>query len=174
MRGAEALADLLELRDGAEAALAVDRERPLAAGGDQLDLLAPRLDLGDLDSARSDGPDLAVAADALGPVRRVDRFLHGLGEDTERVVRLVFVDQQVAVRQRDEVHFVAGGAGGPGGRYRVPAARSRDAVDADSAPVRPRIDGRRLSLGEVVEAGLARELLVDRLAPEDHCGSISP
>jgi hypothetical protein len=25
-----------------------------------------------------------------------------------------------------------------------------------------------------IEAGLARELLVDRLAPEDHWGSISP
>ena len=74
----------------------------------------------------------------------------------------------------DELHFVAGEAGRLGGRNRVPAARSRDAVDADSAPVRPRIDGGRLSLGEVVEAGLARELLVDRLAPEDHCGSISP
>jgi hypothetical protein len=174
VRWAEPLADLLESWDGAEAALAVDCEGSLAATDDQLDLVARRLDLGDLDPARSYGPDIAVAADALGPVGGLDRLFHGFGESAEGVVRLVLVDQQVAVRQCHEVHLVAVEARRVGGRHRVPAAWSRNAVDPDSAPVWPRVDGRRLSLGDVVEAGLARELLVNRLAPEDHCGSISP
>ena len=60
-----------------------------------------------------------------------------------------------------------------GRRDGVPPARTGNAVDSGRSPVRAGVDRHRL-LGQIVEAGLARELLVDRLAPEDHWGSISP
>jgi hypothetical protein len=45
-------------------------------------------------------------------------------------------------------------------------------VDPDLAPSWSGID--YLQPLRLLEAGVARELLVDRFAPEDHCGSISP
>jgi hypothetical protein len=47
-------------------------------------------------------------------------------------------------------------------------------MDAGNAPVRPRVDGLGLWLALLLETSLAREFLVQRLAPEDHEGSISP
>jgi hypothetical protein len=47
-------------------------------------------------------------------------------------------------------------------------------VDTDLAPRAARLGIEWLRTIRLLEAGLTRELLVDRLAPEDHCGSISP
>src|SRR5689334_436190 len=171
---AKPLAEALELRDASEATLAVDREVALAAADDQLELVPRRLDLGDLNSPGRDGPGVAAAADGLGSVRRFDGFLDGLGEGSQRVVRFVLVDEEIAVGKRDEVHRVSLDPRGLGRGDRVPEPRARDAVDTRGAPVRAGVDRERVALGEIVEAGLACELLVERLAPEDHCGSISP
>jgi len=89
------------------------------------------------------------------------------------------------------VHFVADQPRCLGRNHRVPAPRPRDAVDAGRAEARARLRGKtrgvlglRLGLGggrgppdDVglgLETALAGEPLVDRLAPEDHRGSISP
>jgi hypothetical protein len=172
--GTEPLADLLELWKASETAFAVDREMPLPAADDELDLLPRGLDLGYLDPAGRHGPEIAAAPNTFCAIRRVDRFFDRLGKRPQGVVRFLLVDEEIPVRESDEVHLVALEPARLGRGDRVPQAGPRDAVDSDRAPVRARVDRLRVALGEIVETSLACELLVDRLAPEDHCGSISP
>ena len=147
-------------------------KRAAGLAGDQLELVAVGAEARHGDAAGRHGPDVVPLADGLGAVGRLEGLLDRVGERPERVRRLVFVDDQVAVRKRDEVHLVAGQARRLGRGDGVPAAWARDAVDPGHAPVRAGVDGAWLRL--LLEPCLARQLLVQRLAPEDHWGSISP
>ena len=153
-------------------ALAVDGERAALVAGDQLELLAVGLEARDRDAAGGDGPDVVALADGLGAVRRLERLLDRVGERCERVRRLVLVDDQVAVRQRDEVHLVAREARAPRPRRRRPSGAGAGRRGSRSRPSAGR--GRGAALRLLLEPSLARQLLVQRLAPEDHWGSISP
>ncbi len=140
----------------------------------KLELVSVRVDLGDLDPPGGDRPELIAAPHGFRPVRRCEALLHRFGERGKRVGGHVLVHDEVAVGERHEMDLIAREAGGLRGADRVPAARAGDAVDAGHAPVRPGIDRLGLRFPLEVEAGLSRELLVDRLAPEDHWGSINP
>src|SRR5207253_4356004 len=102
VRLADALAQSLDLREAAENALAVDRERALAPAYRQLELVTADLELRYLDSTRGDRPAVAVATHRLGPVGRVEDLFDRLRQRRRRFLRLVLVHDQVAVRQPDE------------------------------------------------------------------------
>src|SRR5512133_936719 len=164
-------ADSLQLGDAPEGARPVDGEGPAGLAGDQLELVAVGTEAHHGDAAGCDGPDVLVLPDGFGPVGRFEGLLDRVGERRERVRRLVFVHDQVAVREGDEVDLVPGQPGRFGRGDRIPAARAGHAVDAGHAPVRAGVDGASLRL--LLEPRLTRQLLVQRLAPEDHWGSIS-
>ena len=99
--------------------------------------------LGDLDPRRADGPGRRRPAHRLGTVGRREHRVDGVGERRDAVVRLVLLDQQRSVGERDEVHGVAREQRRFGGRDRVPAPRARHTVDARLAP-RLTVPARRL------------------------------
>src|SRR5206468_11242008 len=97
-----ALSEPLQRGDAAECTLSVDDEPALVLVDGQLDLIAGRVELGDLDAARGDGPEVVFAADGFRAVRRRQRCFDRLRERSDGVARLVLVDDQIAVRQGDE------------------------------------------------------------------------
>src|SRR5712691_940581 len=163
--GEVAVAESLQLGDAAKDPRPVDGQRPLAADDGQLDLLALDVlgQLDHLDPARRDRPQLRAAAHGLGAVRWLERERVG----QRHLFRLA---QQRPVGQDDELGAVAFRARSLGRGHFVPAARAGDAVDADLAPVRARVE---IGLRRPDEAALLGELDVQRLTTEQAQGSSS-
>src|SRR2546423_6074047 len=136
MHGVRA-ARLLELRDASPLAQAVDGQRALSVDDAELDLVAVVLEARDLDPARRDRPEVAVPANGLGPVGRLE--VQRVGERS-----LGLLAEERPVREHREVGLVAAQSRGLRRRDSVPAPRPRDAVDADLTPERTRVDRGRL------------------------------
>src|SRR6185437_5262382 len=159
-----ALAAFRQDGDTPEDPLLVDRNRRAVGGLRQIDRVAARRvrNRQHLDPLRLDRPQRLAAAHAAGAVRRAQLLLDRAGEHVEIGVAAV-LDQQRAVGQGYEPHGVALDAGRIHGHDRVRLARTVEPGDAGLLPERTRVTLRR-ALGQ---SALARELLVQRLAPEE-------
>src|SRR5262249_5280348 len=121
----------LELRDGAEVARAVDRERSLAVAHAQLDGV-PRLALQphDVDRPRGDRPELLRLTDGPRSIWRLQLTLDGVGKRRERRVSLLVLHQDRPVREDVERELVAADVGRADGCDRIPLALTRHTMDA--------------------------------------------
>src|SRR3954465_14062762 len=161
------LACLRERRRRVQRSRPVDHELPDARDARQLRLVtmqSPHLE--DADPLRRDRPQIAVAPDALGTIGHLDSALDAFGQDGQRLLGLILLDEEHAIRQHDEMDLGAAQPTSLDHLDGIPAAWPRDAVDPGVAtllaepPGWPR-PGRRDDV-EVEPAGL-RQTLVERL-----------
>jgi hypothetical protein len=154
----------------------------------EVDLVSFGSEGDDLDPAGGNRPDVVALADALRPVGHFDLRLDRIGQGREVAFPLLLVDDQRPVGECDEPDLVTTDPRRLGGDDDVPPARTRrrdlprETLERDqgavAVPLLLEVGRVRELLGlgrtlvralvwRAVEAGLAQQLLVERLLPAE-------